>query len=30
MAGHEKTKGSHTYVHRWSEILKELGIKWIA
>jgi spore maturation protein CgeB len=25
-AGHEKTKKEHTYVHRWTAILKELGI----
>lgn len=24
--GHERTKREHTYVHRWSAILKELGI----
>jgi spore maturation protein CgeB len=26
-AGHERTKREHTYVHRWTAILKELGIK---
>ena len=25
-AGHQRTKKEHTYVHRWSTILKELGI----
>jgi hypothetical protein len=24
--GHERTKNEHTYVNRWSEILKELGL----
>jgi hypothetical protein len=24
--GHERTKNEHTYVHRWSNILKELGV----
>jgi hypothetical protein len=24
--GHERTKREHTYVHRWQQILKELGI----
>jgi hypothetical protein len=27
LAGHERTKGEHTYVHRWSSIMNELGIK---
>jgi hypothetical protein len=27
MAGHERTKTEHTYINRWSAILKELGIK---
>ena len=27
MAGHKRTQDFHTYVHRWSEILEELGIK---
>ena len=26
LGGHERTKKDHTYVHRWKEILKELGI----
>jgi hypothetical protein len=26
-AGHERTKVEHTYINRWSAILKELGIK---
>ena len=26
-AGHERTKKEHTYVHRWTAILEELGIK---
>jgi hypothetical protein len=30
MAGHEKTKNDHTYLNRWTEIMNELGIKWIA
>ena len=24
--GHERTKNEHTYIHRWSNILKELGV----
>jgi len=27
LAGHERTKGEHTYKHRWATILKELDIK---
>lgn len=27
MAGHNRTKTDHTYVHRWTAILKELGTK---
>ena len=26
LRGHERTKREHTYVHRWEQILKELGI----
>jgi hypothetical protein len=26
-AGHNRTKNEHTYVHRWTAILEELGIK---
>ena len=26
LRGHERTKNEHTYVHRWTEILKELNI----
>lgn len=26
LAGHERTKREHTYVHRWKQILKELGL----
>lgn len=26
MAGHQRTKREHTYVHRWETILKELGL----
>jgi hypothetical protein len=25
--GHNKTKSTHTYVHRWQQILNELGVK---
>jgi hypothetical protein len=28
LAGHERTKKEHTYVHRWASIINELGIKW--
>jgi spore maturation protein CgeB len=27
LAGHERTKKEHTYVHRWASIMNELGIK---
>ena len=27
IAGHERTKKEHTYVHRWASIMNELGIK---
>jgi hypothetical protein len=27
VAGHERTKSEHTYVHRWAAIINELGIK---
>jgi hypothetical protein len=27
LAGHERTKNEHTYIHRWKTILDELGIK---
>jgi hypothetical protein len=26
LAGHERTKKEHTYVHRWATIMKELGL----
>ena len=26
LAGHERTKNEHTYVHRWATIMKELGL----
>jgi hypothetical protein len=27
IAGHERTKKEHTYIHRWQQILKELDIQ---
>jgi spore maturation protein CgeB len=27
LAGHERTKKEHTYVHRWANILETLNIK---
>jgi spore maturation protein CgeB len=26
LAGHQRTKNEHTYIHRWASIINELGI----